>query len=164
MFSRPDRSGWKPAPTSMSPAIRPRVSTSPLSGSRTPEISLSSVDFPDPLKPSSATDCPCSTAKETPSSALKVEASGLRFTAATSVSLREWVCRNRNVLVTSRTTMLSAGGSEILGKAPLQTSEHELPEDQHEERDDHGDAAVEPQVAGHLALAVRVGYQNPAWN
>ena len=60
MLSRPVSCGWKPAPVAISPAIRPRVSTWPPSGRMIPLISLSSVLLPEPLRPISPIDSPCS--------------------------------------------------------------------------------------------------------
>src|SRR3712207_3426925 len=153
MFSRPDRSGWKPAPTSIRPATRPRVRISPASGRSTPLISFSSVDLPDPLKPSSATDSPCSIVKLTFFRASNVDASGLRRTAAITVSLMEWVCRKSNVLRTPSTMMLAlverpavGGASEVLVKATLQSVEDELAERDRQERDPEADHAVEIEI------------------
>src|ERR1700724_1548699 len=50
-FSRPDRSGWKPAPNSSRAASRPTVRISPDVGRRMPAMHLSRVDLPDPLCP-----------------------------------------------------------------------------------------------------------------
>jgi hypothetical protein len=85
MFSRPVSWGWKPAPVAISPAIRPRVRTEPLSGRMTPLISLSSVLLPEPLRPIRPIDSPCSTVNDTPSRALKVSLSSRPFTAATAI-------------------------------------------------------------------------------
>ncbi len=51
MFSRPDSSGWKPAPSSSSAEMRPLVWMAPSVGWRMPAIILSRVDLPDPLCP-----------------------------------------------------------------------------------------------------------------
>ena len=51
MFSRPEISGWKPAPSSISAEIRPSTAMVPLFGRELPATHLSSVDLPDPLRP-----------------------------------------------------------------------------------------------------------------
>ncbi len=51
MFSRPEISGWKPAPSSISAEMRPSTTMLPLFGREMPATHLSSVDFPDPLRP-----------------------------------------------------------------------------------------------------------------
>ena len=90
-FSRPLRSGWNPAPTSIRPAMRPRVSTCPSSGRRTPEMSFNIVDLPEPLKPRSATDSPWLIEKSIPLSASNVLVTFLRPIREMKVSLREGV-------------------------------------------------------------------------
>ena len=45
MFSRPVSSGWNPAPSSSSAAVRPTLRIVPLVGRRMPAMHLSSVDF-----------------------------------------------------------------------------------------------------------------------
>ena len=50
-FSRPDSSGWNPAPSSSSADTRPWIDTEPLFGRWMPAMTRSSVDFPDPLCP-----------------------------------------------------------------------------------------------------------------
>ena len=57
-FSRPVRSGWKPAPSSRSDATRPRTRITPVVGVRIPPTHLSSVDLPEPLWPSNPTVSP----------------------------------------------------------------------------------------------------------
>ena len=51
MFSRPDSSGWKPAPSSSMADTRPFGGSAPDVGRWMPAISLSSVDLPEPLCP-----------------------------------------------------------------------------------------------------------------
>ncbi len=51
MFSRPEISGWNPAPSSMSAEIRPSTVTVPSVGRVMPATHFSSVLFPDPLRP-----------------------------------------------------------------------------------------------------------------
>ena len=48
-FSRPVNSGWKPTPSSSSPATRPLIATVPVSGVETPSTIFSSVLLPAPL-------------------------------------------------------------------------------------------------------------------
>ena len=50
-FSRPEISGWKPAPSSMSAEIRPSTRTLPLVGLVMPATSFSAVLLPEPLRP-----------------------------------------------------------------------------------------------------------------
>ena len=86
-LSRPVSWGWNPAPVAISPAIRPRVSTWPLSGFITPLISLSRVLLPDPLRPISPTDSPCSIEKDTSWTASKVSLIAWRRIAAMVICL-----------------------------------------------------------------------------
>ena len=58
MFSRPVRSCWKPAPSSRRPASLPRTATSPVVGWSTPQMHLSRVDLPEPLRPRMPTVSP----------------------------------------------------------------------------------------------------------
>ena len=51
MFSRPEISGWKPAPSSISAEIRPSTTTDPVVGRVIPATHLSSVLLPEPLRP-----------------------------------------------------------------------------------------------------------------
>ncbi len=51
MFSAPVSSGWKPVPTSSRLATRPLMVTRPALGSVMRLSTLSSVDFPAPLRP-----------------------------------------------------------------------------------------------------------------
>ena len=69
MFSRPEISGWKPAPSSIRAEIRPRTSTVPVVGLVMPATSLSSVLLPEPLRPIRPTVLPGTTASDTPSTA-----------------------------------------------------------------------------------------------
>ena len=69
MFSRPEISGWKPAPSSISAATRPRTSTVPAVGRVIPVTSLSSVLLPEPLRPITPTLDPRRTASDTASTA-----------------------------------------------------------------------------------------------
>jgi len=55
-FSRPVKSGWKPAPSSSSEPIRPPVATRPSVGAMIPAIRRSSVDLPDPFRPTAGRD------------------------------------------------------------------------------------------------------------
>ncbi len=51
MLSRPESSGWKPAPNSSMAARLPRTLISPEVGFRMPATHLRSVDLPHPLRP-----------------------------------------------------------------------------------------------------------------
>ena len=68
-FSRPDSSGWNPAPSSRSADIFPVVVTDPLSGRRILARHLSIVDLPEPFSPMRPVVEPSSTSKLTSSSA-----------------------------------------------------------------------------------------------
>ena len=68
-FSRPDSSGWKPAPSSSRAETLPLTSIEPLSGRRILARQLSMVDLPEPFSPTRPKVVPCSTSKLTPSSA-----------------------------------------------------------------------------------------------
>ena len=50
-FSRPEISGWKPTPSSMSAEMRPCTRTVPLVGLVIPATSFSAVLLPDPFRP-----------------------------------------------------------------------------------------------------------------
>ena len=50
-FSRPEISGWKPAPSSISAEMRPSTRTVPLVGLVMPATSFSAVLLPDPFRP-----------------------------------------------------------------------------------------------------------------
>ena len=50
-FSRPVKSGWKPAPSSSSEPMRPSALTRPAVGLMIPAISRSSVVLPEPFRP-----------------------------------------------------------------------------------------------------------------
>ena len=50
-FSRPEISGWKPAPSSMRAEIRPSTFTVPVVGFVMPATSFSAVLLPEPLRP-----------------------------------------------------------------------------------------------------------------
>ena len=50
-FSRPEISGWKPAPSSINAEMRPSTVTVPAVGRVIPATHLSSVLLPEPLRP-----------------------------------------------------------------------------------------------------------------
>jgi hypothetical protein len=89
-FSRPDNSGWNPAPNSSSADIFPVVVTEPLSGRRILARHLSIVDFPEPFSPISPVVDPSKTSKLTSSIAQKTStlARPPRITAAFIEALR----------------------------------------------------------------------------
>ena len=68
-FSRPDSSRWKPAPSSSSADMRPRVVIEPLLGRRILAMHLSRVLLPEPFSPMRAKVEPSGTSKVTSSSA-----------------------------------------------------------------------------------------------
>ncbi len=63
MFCSPVSSGLKPVPSSSSPVMRPSMWMLPLSGISTPVSSLSRVDLPAPLRPSTPSTSPGATWK-----------------------------------------------------------------------------------------------------
>ena len=65
MFSRPVKSGWKPAPSSRSEPTEPPTSSRPSVGEKMPAISRRSVVLPEPLRPMNPIDAPGSTSKDT---------------------------------------------------------------------------------------------------
>ncbi len=68
-FSRPEISGWKPAPSSISAEMRPSTFTVPLVGFVMPATSLSAVLLPEPLRPMTPNVEPFGTMNETSVSA-----------------------------------------------------------------------------------------------
>ena len=76
-FSRPEISGWNPAPSSISAATRPATVIRPVVGLSMPATSLSRVDLPEPLPPITPNASPWWTAKSTVSSAA-IDSSGFR--------------------------------------------------------------------------------------
>ena len=70
-FSRPEISGWKPAPSSMSAEMRPSTVTVPLVGFVMPATSFSAVLLPDPLRPMTPSVWPLGTANDTSLQRLK---------------------------------------------------------------------------------------------
>src|SRR5919107_1626892 len=75
MFSRPDSSGWKPAPSSIMALTRLAAETVPLVGRGMPASSLSIVDLPEPLEPMRPYVEPVGTSKEMSRSAENSRAS-----------------------------------------------------------------------------------------
>ena len=59
------KSGWNPAPSSSSDPTRPPAATRPVVGLMIPAISRSSVDLPEPLRPTSPTASPGAIPSET---------------------------------------------------------------------------------------------------
>ncbi len=76
-FSRPEISGWKPAPSSMSAEILPCTDTVPVVGFVMPATSFSAVLLPDPFLPTMPKVQPAGTVNDTPFSAWKLS-SGFR--------------------------------------------------------------------------------------
>src|SRR5580698_2436949 len=142
MFSRPVRSCWKPAPNSSRPASLPRTATSPLVGWSTPQMHLSSVDLPDPLRPRIPTVSPSLTVSETPSRAQKSSVD-LRLPPwmRRSLTVLYWPCARRKRLDTSRTsTAKSLTRSELLGEVALEPTEGGEGDDEEHDPDDEHDA------------------------
>jgi hypothetical protein len=71
-FSRPEISGWKPAPSSISAEMRPSTFTVPSEGLVIPATSFKSVLFPDPLRPMTPSVRPLGTVRLTSFSAVNV--------------------------------------------------------------------------------------------
>ncbi len=99
-FSRPVRSGWKPAPSSSSAATRPLTSTRPADGSTIRATSLRAVLFPVPFGPTSPTAVPGATSNETSSSATRTSrsAAAVRRKTRTNAS---WKLRGRSWAMTN---------------------------------------------------------------
>jgi hypothetical protein len=93
-FSRPEKSGWKPAPISRSADTRPRTSARPEVGRDVPASTFSSVDFPDPFAPITPSVSPVSTAKLTSSSAVTSEPAGY-WPSTSSFNVRPPSVRSR---------------------------------------------------------------------
>jgi hypothetical protein len=68
-FSRPDSSGWNPAPSSSKAEIRPFTVTDPLSGVRIPVRHFNNVLLPEPLLPITPNVVPVGTVKSMPRNA-----------------------------------------------------------------------------------------------
>ena len=71
-FSRPEISGWKPAPSSMRAETLPSTRREPEVGLKRPATSFSRVDLPEPFAPMTPNVSPRRTAKETPERAATV--------------------------------------------------------------------------------------------
>ena len=69
MLSRVLRRSSKPAPSSSKPTRRPCLTTVPVVGTVTPEMTLRRVDLPEPFAPMIPRVAPLGTVKETPSRA-----------------------------------------------------------------------------------------------
>src|SRR5580704_10279250 len=140
MFSRPVRSCWNPAPSSRRPASFPRTATSPLVGCSTPQMHLSSVDLPEPLRPRMPTVSPSFTVSETPSRAQKSSVD-LRLPPwiRRSLTVLYWPWARRKRLDTSRTsTAKSLTRSELLGEVALEPAEGgESDDEEHHPDDEH---------------------------
>ena len=94
-FSRPEKSGWKPAPSSSSEPMRPPTATWPSVGLMIPAIRRSSVDLPEPLRPTRPTASPGSTASDTSASAWTSAASVRPPSTNSSFRLRASFARTR---------------------------------------------------------------------
>jgi len=87
-FSRPVKSGWKPAPSSSSDATRPPASTRPEVGVMIRDTIRSKVDLPEPLRPTRPTASPGSIVSETSRSASTLRAARRPRATKTSFSVR----------------------------------------------------------------------------
>src|SRR3974390_684452 len=149
MFSRPLRSDWKPAPSSRSPASLPRTATSPDVGWRTPQMHLSSVDLPEPLRPRMPTVSPSRTERDTSRKAQKSSVTWRRPPWMRR-SLRElyWPWASRKRLETPRTSTARSLTSQLLGEVALEPAEGgERDEEEDGRQEEH--AEVEPHVPEH---------------
>src|SRR5205809_393890 len=133
MFSRPVSSGWKPEPTSMSAASRPRSVMVPPVGAVMRESSLRIVLLPAPLWPMMPSVSPRAASKLTSRTAQK---SRLRNPAAPVV------CRRRYRFETpSNRTSIAAGimaGSQEVGHRRFGALESEVRERKRDGGDDDG--------------------------
>ena len=95
MFSRPEISGWNPAPSSSSAASLPVTDTSPEVGCTIPARSFKSVDLPEPLAPMTPTISPRATSKERSTIAGTASAAdrARRLALETKADLSEPTCR-----------------------------------------------------------------------
>src|SRR5271169_3221235 len=142
MFSRPVRSCWKPAPSSSRPASLPRTATSPSAGCSTPQMHLSRVDLPEPLRPRMPTVSPSRTVSETSSRAQKSSVD-LRLPPwiRRSLTVLYWPWARRKRLETSRTwTAKSLTRSELLGEVALETAQGGEGDDEQHQPEDEDDA------------------------
>src|SRR5690349_8225062 len=151
-LSRPVSCGWYPAPVAISPAIRPRVSTSPLSGFITPLISLSRVLLPEPLSPISPTDSPCSISNDASLTARKVSLICWRRMAAMVICLMVRWYRMVNCLLAWRAT-IDVLMSEALRELALEAGERPLAQHQDDARDHQHQEAEREEVVGHVGVA-----------
>ncbi len=69
MFSRPVKSGWKPAPSSSSEPTEPATASLPLVGLKMPASRRRRVVLPEPFRPMMPIDSPGSISNETSRSA-----------------------------------------------------------------------------------------------
>ena len=94
-FSRPEISGWNPAPSSISAEIRPsHAYGARLVGFVMPATSLSAVLLPDPLRPMTPSVCPFGTVNDTSSQRRK----GLRRAqVAQDAALKQRALQRREV-------------------------------------------------------------------
>ena len=128
----------------------PRTATSPWVGCSTPQMHLSRVDLPEPLRPRMPTVSPSLTVSETPSRAQKSSVD-LRLPPwiRRSLTVLYWPWARRKRLETSRTsTAKSLTRSELLGEVALEAAEGgEGDEEQHQPEDEHdADEGGVPEV------------------
>src|SRR6516165_9560802 len=153
MFSRPVRSCWNPAPSSSRPASLPRTATSPSVGWRTPQMHLSRVDLPEPLRPRMPTVSPSRTVSETSRRAQKSSVDFRRPPwISRSLTVLYWPWAKRKRLETLRTsTAKSLIGSELFGEVALEATENgEGDQEQDQREEQHGQ--VEADVPQHALL------------
>src|SRR5580704_10883172 len=149
MFSRPVRSCWNPAPSSRRPASLPRTATSPVVGWSTPQMHLSRVDLPEPLRPRMPTVSPSFTVRDTSRRAQKSSVDLRRppwMIRSLTVLYCPWASRKR--LETLRTSTAKSLTSQLLGEVALEPAEHGQRDQEQHGRQDQDDE-VESDVPGH---------------
>ena len=97
-FSRPVRSGWKPAPTSSRPGQAPPHPDPAGVGRHDARDELEQGRLARAVRPSRATDSPWPISRSRGASATKSSWRARPWTAQTSDSFSEWVCRSAEVL------------------------------------------------------------------
>src|SRR2546430_531907 len=156
-FSRPVNSGWKPAPISISEPTRPPTASTPVVGAKIPAMSLSSVDLPDPFRPTIPNASPGRTCRSTSCKAQssRVRGSSRRRIVSFNERLVLSVILNRRPTPRPTTSpgATSTADSELNGKAILVPLDDPEPE-QGQGGPDHEDVD-EQRRAGNRRLEER---------
>src|SRR5438093_5507906 len=131
-FSRPVRSGWNPAATSMSAPIRPRTRQWPSVGRRIRVSSFSAVDLPAPLAPMMPRASPGPTENETsrraqnsalPSGSREPRPSHRATVSGTRSRRLSWRSPLRNFLETPMNSTAGGVTSDVLRKTEFRGME-----------------------------------------